>query len=225
MSINPYTKSLISVFQENADPENATQMKSYLRDQFEFFGIKTPLRRKLVKDFNSHNSDLDYSETEHIIFELFAQPQRELHYTAIELSAATKKKWTEESLELFERMILTKSWWDTVDSINSLCLRPFFRRFQVDRYGLTLGWIESDSIWLQRVSLIFQLRLKENTDTDLMTRNILLLNHSDEFFIQKAIGWILRDYGHTNPEWVRRFVSSNELKPLSRREALKKIAK
>jgi 3-methyladenine DNA glycosylase AlkD len=223
--MNPgrYTKSLIALFQKNANAANAVQMERYMRNQFEFFGIKAPLMRELTKQHHGQFDPPPYEQLEKIIFELFAQPQRELHHTAIDICGKSKKDWPEDSIDLFERMVLLKSWWDSVDSINSVCLRPYFRRFPERRFEKTLDWIESGNIWLQRVSLIFQLRYKEGTDTKLLTRNINLLRDSDEFFVQKAIGWILRDYGHTHPDWVKGFVSKTVLKPLSRREALKKL--
>jgi 3-methyladenine DNA glycosylase AlkD len=120
-------------------------------------------------------------------------------------------------------MTVQRSWWDTVDYIKSACLKEFFLRFPEGRYEITDRWIKSGNIWLQRLSVIFQLGYKAKTDTRLLERNILRLKESDEFFVQKAIGWSLRDYARTDPEFVRRFVLTHQLKPLSKREALKHL--
>ncbi len=219
--MNPYSAPLIELFEANANPEIAPQMKAYMKNRFEFFGIKSPLRKQLEKQFLAENGEPDFSEIGSILFGLFKQPQRELHYSAIALCGRTKKFWGVETITLFEKLILTKSWWDSVDSINSVCLKPYFLKFRQQQAVQTKKWIESDSIWLRRVSLIFQLRYKEQTDTKLLVRNIEALKDSDEFFVQKAIGWILRDYAFTDPQWVQEFVNKTELKSLSRREALK----
>ena len=84
--------------------------------------------------------------------------------------------------------------------------------------------MKSDNIWLQRTFLIFQLKYKEEININLLTDYILQLKDTKEFFINKAIGWILREYTRTNPEWVIDFVNKHELSNLSKREALKLIS-
>ena len=78
-------------------------------------------------------------------------------------------------------------------------------------------------MWLNRSALLFQLGYKEHTDETLFYSLCLEHRHSDEFFIQKAIGWALREYGKTNPDSVLNFVRSNTLKPLSEKEAIRNI--
>ena len=86
-----------------------------------------------------------------------------------------------------------------------------------------LKWIASNNIWLQRSSLIFQLKYKNKLDTKTLKNNINSLLNSNEFFVNKAIGWILREYGKTNPKWVIKFVRKTELSNLSKKQALKHL--
>ncbi len=174
-------------------------------------------------EFIETNGLPDFEQLEELIFALFEQPERELHHFAIEVCGKLKKDWTKETINLFEKMAMTKSWWDSVDGINIFCIRPYFTKFPDEIYEVTQSWIESGNIWLQRLSVICQLRKKEDTDKKLLTRNVLQLNDSEEFFVQKAIGWALRDLAHDDPEWVKDFVAKNDLKPLSKREALKNL--
>jgi 3-methyladenine DNA glycosylase AlkD len=164
-----------------------------------------------------------FEDLEQIVDECFNQSEREFQYFGIELCGKFKKKWTAETLFLFEKMSVTKSWWDSVDYIKSVCFKDYFLKFPDKRYEITQKWIDSENIWLQRLSIIFQLGYKDKTDVELLKRNILQLNGSDEFFVQKAIGWALRDYARTDAEFVKKIVSENELKPLSKREALKHL--
>ncbi len=221
--MHTFTNLFVKKLKPNANPENAVAMKSYMKDRFEFLGIKTPERRRFLKEVYAEEDLPPFEDLETIVFELFDQPEREFQYTGIELCGRYKKHWTEKSLPIFEKMILTKSWWDTVDSIKSVCLRDYFLWFPENRYEITQQWIESGNMWLQRMSVIFQLSYKEKTDVELLKRNILQLNESEEFFVQKAIGWALRDYGRADKDFVRKFVTKNKLKPLSKREALKNI--
>ncbi|MDH3529400.1 MAG: DNA alkylation repair protein [Acidobacteriota bacterium] len=218
-----YLEPLAREFKNHADPVKARQMKAYMKNRFEYFGFNAPIRKAILKKFVVAQGKPKYRIIDVIVSELFQLPQREFQYAAIEFCGMIKRDWSEDSLELFEKIATTKSWWDSVDSVNSVCIRPFFLKFPKNCAKHTLRWIESENIWLQRLSIIFQLRYKEKTDTALLARNIGLLNQSDEFFVQKAIGWALRDYGHSNPDWVIDFVDKTELKPLSRREALKKL--
>ena len=163
-------------------------------------------------------------ELPHIITELWSKPQREFQYFAIDLNRKYLKKIEFQDIELFELMITNKSWWDTVDLIATNLVGAYFKLFPEQIIPVTKKWMNSDNMWLQRTCLIFQLKYKEEIDTDLLTDYILQLKDTKEFFINKAIGWILREYTRTNPEWVIDFVNKHELSNLSKREALKLIS-
>lgn len=218
-----YVQKIAEKFKQNANAENAKPMKAYMKNRFEYFGIKSPERKIILKEFFVKNSLPEFEDLEPIVVKCFSLPEREFQYFAIELCGKFKKEWREETLSLFEKMATTKSWWDSVDYIKSVCLKDYFLRFPEKLYEITQRWIDSENIWLQRLSVIFQLGYKDKTDVELLMRNILQLNDSKEFFVQKAIGWALRDYARTDAEFVKNFVAKHELKPLSKREALKNI--
>ena len=218
-----YVESLKAELAPHADPEYASQMKAYLRNQFEFLGMKSQFRNELFKEYFAENGLPEFLLLGPTVDELYSLEHREFHYFAIELAKRFRKKWTAETVKLFESMAVRRSWWDTVDYIKSACLKDYFRMFPEGRYEITDRWIRSGNIWLQRLSVIFQLGYRADTDTRLLKRNIGRLKGSDEFFVQKAIGWALRDYARTDPDFVRDFVEANELKPLSRREAMKHL--
>jgi 3-methyladenine DNA glycosylase AlkD len=75
------------------------------------------------------------------------------------------------------------------------------------------------------MGIIHQIKFKEKTNEDILFANCLTHAESKEFFIQKAIGWSLREYSKTNPEAVVQFVEANTFKPLSVREALRLLNK
>jgi 3-methyladenine DNA glycosylase AlkD len=223
--MHDYVKGIDSVYQRHANDDRATSAKAYLRNQFEFYGLSMPLRRQVSKEYIKEKGLPLYDELEQIVKELYALPQREFQYFAIEIAAGLKKQWKQDTIALFEYMIVTKSWWDTVDYINSELCAPFFKRFPGDIKKITFGWNRSDNFWLQRSSLLFQKNYKAALDNGLLTDYILHLSQSKEFFIQKAIGWVLREHSRFDPGWVRSFVEKHELPPLSKREALKTILK
>ncbi|GEB77165.1 DNA alkylation repair protein [Sporolactobacillus inulinus] len=212
---------LLRSFAAKQNQENARAMSRYMRDQFPFFGIKTPERRASVRDFIKQYGLPETNQIEAAVKTLWNQPNRECHYAALDLLVRLKKRLNGTHLPLFEWMITTKSWWDTVDCIAPQCCGPLFAREPqlIQRYSER--WVVSDHLWLRRAALLFQLKFKEQTDEALLFRYILLNADSDEFFIQKAIGWALREYAKTAPDTVRRFIQEHPLKPLSKRESLK----
>jgi len=124
-------------------------------------------------------------------------------------------------MSLFEYMVTHKSWWDTIDFIAVKLMGAYFKMYPEEIEVYIEKWLKSNNIWLQRCALLFQLKYKEGLDTNLLKYVINSLLGSKEFFINKAIGWVLREYSRTNPKWVREFVDKTELNPLSRREALR----
>ena len=218
-----FVTQLETDFRQQADRNIAINQEAYLQNQFELYGLPTPLRKEIQKPFLLKKNLPNKKELTHIITELWSKPQREFQYFAIDLNRKYLKKIEFQDIELFELMITNKSWWDTVDLITTNLVGNYFKLFPEQIIPITKIWIESDNIWLQRTCLIFQLKYKEEIDTDLLTDYILQLKDTKEFFINKAIGWILREYTRTNPEWVIDFVNKYELSNLSKREALKLI--
>ncbi|WP_262890263.1 DNA alkylation repair protein [Maribacter aquimaris] len=131
------------------------------------------------------------------------------------------KQFSISDISILEYMVTHKSWWDTVDYIAVKLIGPYFVLYpgQLDTY--LEKWLASGNIWLQRCCLLYQLKRKDDIDTFRLGHIIQRLLGSKEFFINKAIGWVLREYSRTNPEWVKAFVANHELANLSRREALR----
>lgn len=209
-------EALIALFRENANEAAAKPMNAYMKHQFIHLGIKTPLRRELMKSFlKEHPLQKEW------IPMLWELPEREFQAAAVDMLALMKKRLTAHDLPLVERLITTKSWWDTVDAIAAHIAGELFRKDEAIRRDYVDRWIESDNMWLNRTAILHQLTYKTKTDEGLLYRCVLRHSESKAFFHQKAIGWALRTYAKVNPESVLAFVESHELKPLSRREALK----
>lgn len=222
--MHKYLRPVKKAFELHADPMKAIGAKAYMRNQFEFFGMQTPLRRLITKDiFNAGLPAIE--ELPGIIKDAWFQPQREYQYFAIELLGKMKKEWQPDLIPLFEKMITEKSWWDSVDHIAGWIIGPFFQIYPSLIKKETKRWNQSENFWLQRSSILFQKSYRDKTNTGLLAEYILQCSGSKEFFIRKAIGWSLREYAKTDPQWVLRFVQKNQLSALSKREALKNIRK
>lgn len=223
--MHPYVRSLKSLFEANANPANAAPMKKYMRDQFEYLGIKSPQFKALRDAFIKQNGMPAIEELDVVARELWDLPQREFQYLATSLIGKMEKHLSEGFITTLEYLITHKSWWDTVDTIAGHPVGVMFKRFPRVKAKYLKKWRKSDNFWLRRTTLLFQLGYKEDTNFELLCELIKENLGSDEFFINKAIGWSLRQYAWTNPNAVKRFVNATkELHPLSRREALKNIS-
>ncbi len=213
-----------SLFAEHGRPEVAEGQMKYMRNQFEFYGLKAPVWLGLSKNLFKTHGYLSGKALHEFVQKCYEEEHRELQYLATEMVQRTLKKQGEAFIARLEWMVLHKSWWDTVDWIAKL-IGIHFKRYPRLIRPQTLAWMDSDNIWLQRCCLIFQLFYKADTDTGLLFECILRLKDSSEFFIQKAIGWSLRQHSKTEPELVLSFISSHDLAPLSHREGLKWLKK
>lgn len=120
-------------------------------------------------------------------------------------------------------MVVQKTWWNTVDYIAANLIGGYFQKYPEKRDIYIDKWLNSNNIWLQRCTLLFQLKYKEDLDTLLLSRCILELKDTKEFFLNKAIGWSLRQHLKVDPEWVRQFIEKTQLSNLSVREGSKYI--
>ena len=222
--LNPsdYYVLVRDTFRSHGNPDTALGQAAYMRHQFEYFGLKMPQWTPLTKAIHAQNGIPEGENLKILIRRCFEDDHREMHYFALETLQKTLKKQPPECIDFLEELILTRSWWDTVDWINKL-VGLHFKRYPALIKPVTERWMASGNIWLQRVCLIFQLTYKDKTDKALLFRYVQNVAGSKEFFLQKGAGWALRQYAKTNPEAVVEFVGSTRLAPLTRREALKNI--
>lgn len=224
--------TLISILFDHADSTVAEGMAAYQKNQFKFLGIKAPQRRELSRSW-LHQAKLAtrqrYQEQVspfidwQAIKALWALDFREAQYIAADYLKSVDNYLLENDIEQLEQLIVDKSWWDSVDVLVKRVGTLVHKYPQLkDRI---LAWSQADNIWLVRTAIIHQLGLKEETDLKLLTDVIDNNLASEEFFINKGIGWALREYAKTNPDWVKEFVKQrqNQLSSLSYREALKNL--
>ena len=221
--MDPHVTALKVLYEQNADPVQAAPMKKYMRDQFEYLGIKTPQNVALQKKFYAEHGYPPVSELDTILRDLWTLPQREFQYVAVGLLGRANKEIPATFIKTIEYMLTTKSWWDTVDSIAGGTVGVHFQRFPAVREKYLARWRASENFWLRRTTILFQLNYKKQTDFGLLSEIIRENLDSKEFFINKAIGWALRQYARVNPQAVKKFVKSTPLHPLSRREAMKHL--
>ncbi len=209
-------------FEKNSDSENSVHMSNYMKNKFDFYGIKSPLRRKIYKDFlknekKSKAIDWKFLDT------CYADNHREFQYLVIDYLIAMKNHLTYDDIEKLRSYIKQKQWWDTIDGFDRIVGDIGLTDSRVD--DVMLQWSRDDDFWIRRIAIDHQLVRREKTNTELLEKIILNNVGSDEFFINKAIGWSLRDYSKTNPKWVKAFIEKHghKMDKLSIKEASKYI--
>ncbi len=216
-----YLSGIQELFHSHANMVDAIPMKAYMRDQFAYLGIKMPHQRVLLRDFITEHGLPELAELPAVLLELWALPEREFRYAALGQLGKFEQSLPAEFIETIEVLLTTKSWSDTVDPLATQTVGTHFRRYPAMQ-AKTLGrWRYSDHIWLRPTCLLFQNKYKSEVDFDLLKSIICENLGSTEFFINKAIGWALREYTRFDPDGVRAFVAETPLAPLSAREALK----
>lgn len=212
---------IFSQFRANADLPRGLEMSAYMRHQFSYLGLGSVKRREISAQFFREidkNSPFDWD----FVFECFRRDEREFVYLACDYMFRRKDRIEECDFVNIEKIALIKPWWDSIDSIvpvvGFLC-----KKYPALIEKFIMPWSEGSEKWLIRISIIFQLKYKKDTNLDLLSKVILQNNGTKEFFINKAIGWALREYSKTDSEWVTNFVNTNQLSNLSKREALKVI--
>jgi 3-methyladenine DNA glycosylase AlkD len=212
-------------FEKNRNEFEAEGMSRYMKNRFTYFGIKKPKRAVIQKQwFSIIPKDFTQENKRELVLELWQKEEREFHYVAMDFMAKWKdKELVSEDSEFIEFLLTNHSWWDSVDALASNYLGRYLRVFPKQRETVIKSWRKSENRWLRRSCLIFQLRYKSQTNFELLKSLILEFKHEKEFFIQKAIGWSLREYAKTNPVSVRNFVEESGIQGLAKREALKHI--
>ncbi len=208
------------LFEKNRNIEKASQEARYMRNKFQFYGIQTPLRKKLYRDFlksEQKKGKIDWK----FLDKCYEDDYREFQYLAIDYLLAMKKILTYDDVDKIFKYIKTKQWWDTIDKFDRIVGNIGLYDERID--DLMLKWSKDQDFWVRRIAIDHQLLRKEKTNPSLLEKILLNNLGSKEFFINKAIGWSLRDYSKTNPSWVRSFIekNKNEMAKLSIREASK----
>lgn len=217
-----FCNDLATNFREESNRELAIPMENYMKNNFSFLGIKTERRRAIFKSNYEKNKTEIKSNFRIIAWELYQMKEREFHQSAIDLLVKElKKNYILEDIQLIENLIITNSWWDSVDTIAKYLLGGYLLHFPSETLKVIERFSNSNNMWLNRSAILFQLSYKEKTNFEILKSECEKHKESNEFFIQKAIGWALRDYSRFNPNGVAAYVNSTNLKPLSNREALR----
>ncbi|MTR53729.1 DNA alkylation repair protein [Streptococcus parasanguinis] len=212
-------EDLIPILEAATVPEKIPDMEAYMKNKFSFLGVQKPILKKIEREFFKPfiKNPIDWAFVE----ECWQQPYREFQYIAMDYLDKKKKELRPEDFPKLKQLAQTKSWWDSIDQLDLIIGEITFHYPETKQ--VMLEWSKDQDFWLRRIAIDNQLMRKEKTDTDLLEKVILNNLGQSEFFINKAIGWSLRNYSKVNPDWVGAFIDRyrEQLSPLSIREGSK----
>lgn len=227
MTPNTFAKEIKTALAPHSDPDRALAMRAYMRHQFDFIGVPTPLRRKAVLPVfkrlpvDSAAQLLAYADV------LWAMPAREYQYVATDLLARKWKTLAIEDIAHLLTMAQHASWWDSIDPLAGVVgdVVKAARADTPEAQATMDAALQHTSLWVRRIAMIHQLGWREHTDEDRLFGYARALAAESDFFIRKAIGWALRDYAWHVPDAVSRFLSASRdlMSPLTLREASKHL--
>jgi 3-methyladenine DNA glycosylase AlkD len=213
-------------FQILENQNQAVKMAAYMKNIAPFFGVSSIPRKGIFNEWKETlPKDLSFEKRWELIFLLWEQEEREFQYVAVDwINSWNKNLYQKEDLMNLQMIIQSKSWWDTVDLLASNFLSNLIVKFPDLKFEMIENWSDTMDFWLHRSTLIFQLKYKQKTDLNLLSNQITRFKSNKEFFIQKAIGWSLREVSKWNPVWVKNVVEQQQLIGLAKREASKYLS-
>ncbi len=222
--MQPIVEYIKNELKSNGNLQKAPQMQAYMKTDQPFYGVQSKLRKQIFRDAIKKYPITSREEWEKAILELWNGTNREEMYQALEVAERYKSYHDESAWALFETLLRSATNWDTVDWLSSNLIGQLVYKYGHFEKQL-VEWSDDENFWVRRATLLAHLKHKEKTNINLLSQTILKLAHEKEFFIRKAIGWILRQYSYTDPDWVLQFVNKYEdkLSGLSKREALKAL--
>lgn len=225
--LDDFVLAVSHCLQPLADAERALPMAAYMRGQFEFLGIPTPLRRTsvlpLLKPPRSARFLLAASCA------LWQLPEREFQYVAVDLLARQHQVLALADLDAVLGLAQQRAWWDTVDSLAGVVGDIVHRQslLEPEAQQPMDAAVTHPNVWVRRIAMLHQLGWRADTDEARLFGYASQLAREPDFFIRKAIGWALRDYAKHAPDAVRAYLAREGLRlsPLSVREATKHLVR
>ncbi|XP_050404223.1 uncharacterized protein LOC126820368 [Patella vulgata] len=215
LAVQKLFKLIKSKYSTAANKEYAASLKQLMG--IEFLGIRSSDRRDMNKKIFEAHPILIHPDIYQLFYLLWQEEERDyqcfvLDYCDKYIKHINHPDWNDQNLQVLKHLIANKSWWETVDQLARVV--GILVLSDREKYSQLMDeWISDDNMWIRRTAILHQLNYKHKTDTDRLFRYCLkCANEKDNNYIQKAIGWGLRNYFRIDPELVKRFISKNQLR-------------
>lgn len=206
-AVQQWLEGLESTFHEAGDPSRAEAEKAYLKSDLSFFGTGVPFIRATAKRFRRAFPNLPVEDLREVVSALWRPPVHELRSLAIALLEAFRDRLRPDDLGLIEGLLRQCNTWAHVDWLAVKVAGALVPRSPTGIETLE-RWSRDEWMWLRRsalLALLEPLRAGQG-DFGVFSRLASGMLDEKEFFIRKAIGWMLRDISRKRPELTYGFL-------------------
>ena len=212
---------------EVADPARAEHEKRYLKSDLEFIGVGVPAMRLVVREFLRERGKLGREQLLGLVRALWQRPIHERKMAAIDLLDRHKKLLLPEDIALIERLLRESLTWAYVDALSEGIAGTLAERYPELNEVLD-RWSRDEDFWVRRSSMLALLRpiRRGEGDFERFARYAEAMLDEREFFIRKAIGWVLREASKKRPKLVYRWLApwTHRASGVTVREAVKYLS-
>jgi 3-methyladenine DNA glycosylase AlkD len=226
MDVAPLIAGLVDELTASATPERAAGEKRYLKSDLDFIGATVPAIVKATKRLKREHPDLARPDVLRLVRSLWERPVHELRMAAVTALDLYSPTLEPEDIQLIEQMLRDSKTWALVDNLAASVVGPLWDRFP--QLGADMDrWAEDEDFWIRRSALLACLKALRAGDGDFerFARYADAMLEEREFFIRKAIGWVLRDTSRKRPELVAAWVGprTHRMSGVTIREAVKRL--
>ncbi|HET6818956.1 MAG TPA: DNA alkylation repair protein [Candidatus Limnocylindria bacterium] len=190
-------------------PERAIQERRYLKSSMDFLGATVWQIRAVVKAYLAEIGDLDHDGLVALVDALWTEPIHERRMAATVLLELRSGLLTVADLPLVERLLRESLTWALVDGLAADVVGDLLVANAAGTVPVLDRWAVDDDFWIRRSALLAWLRpLRAGAPLDRFLSYGDRMLDEREFFIRKAIGWVLREVGKRRPEEVADWLAS-----------------
>lgn len=224
MNANALAELLTDELRAGGNPDRAVQEKAYLKSELEFFGESVWEIRRVAKAFVSGAKALTHDDLVALVEALWAEPVFERRMASVVLLELHPKLLSAADLSLIERLLRESLTWALVDALATDVVGGILARSVAEVTPVLDRWATDPDFWIRRASLLAELQpLRKGGDLGSFLRRADAMLDEKEFFIRKAIGWVLREVGKRRPAEVAAWVAprTDRASGVTMREAVK----
>jgi 3-methyladenine DNA glycosylase AlkD len=209
------------------NPERAAAERRYLKSDLEFFGVGVPDMRRVVTAAVRGTSGLDREAAVAWAAELWREPVHERRMAAVEVLRLARPQLRADDLATVEALIREARTWALVDSLAGDIAGVIALGHPSQAWPRIDGWAGDPDFWVRRSALLALLPAIRAGQPDLARfgRYAIPMLAEKEFFIRKAIGWVLRETSKRDPQWVTAWTAAHarEMSGVTFREATRRL--
>ena len=216
---------LRKAFQRAASSKYKAGAEKYMKYQFKVLGVPAPERQKITKVFAKEFVNLCPRQVKKLLNSINSTEREFLYFKIAILENNMQIFMGLKNLKIIRDLLIEASWWDGVDTISGKVIHPLLLDLSKKDRTLLLRKFSTDpNMWVRRSAIVSMVRIKDAVSSATITKVLERNLGTSEFFINKAIGWFLREHYFYDQKYVIGFCKKHQLNRVAQREVDRAIA-